>query len=118
MKGKNLGEFEEIVLLVIGILYPQAYGVAIRAEIEERAKRKVGLGALHATLVRLEEKGYVSSQFGEATQKRGGKRKRYFQVTASGQSALVNTRELRNTLWGSIPKNAFNLVEGLNFDLI
>lgn len=109
MKGKHLGEFEEIVLLVIGILYPKAYGVAIREEIEQRAERKVGLGALHATLVRLEDKGYVQSEFGEATQKRGGKRKRYFQVTASGQLALVKTRTLRESLWGSLPGNAFNL---------
>ncbi len=109
MKGKNLGEFEEVVLLVIGILHPHAYGVAIRKEIEERANRKVGLGALHATLVRLEEKGYVHSQFGEATQKRGGKRKRYFQVSTSGQMALAQSRELRDSLWGAIPKNAFNI---------
>ena len=74
MKGKYLGEFEEIVLLTIGILYEEAYGVAIRNEIENRLKRRVGLGALHATLVRLEDKGHLNSHLGEATQKRGGKR--------------------------------------------
>jgi len=81
MKGKYLGEFEEIVLLTIGVLYDSAYGISIRQEIEEQLDRKVGLGALHATLVRLEDKGYLTSRYGEATKKRGGKRKRLFRVT-------------------------------------
>lgn len=109
MKGKYLGEFEEIVLLTIGILYDEAYGVAIRNEIEGRLERKVGLGAMHATLVRLEDKGYVDSRFGETTKARGGKRKRYFRVTQSGQEALVKTREAREKLWGAVAKAAFNL---------
>ena len=107
MKGKYLGEFEEIVLLVVGILFDEAYGVAIKNEIELRAKRKVGLGAMHATLVRLEEKEYLKSRLGEATKQRGGKRKRLFQVTASGQRALVKTKEIRESLWKAIPKTAF-----------
>lgn len=109
MKGKYLGEFEEIVLLTIGILHGEAYGVGIRNEIENRLARKVKLGALHATLVRLEDKGYVSSQFGEATQKRGGKRKRYYQVTTSGQAALYETRQTRERLWQALAPNAFTL---------
>ena len=109
MKGKYLGEFEEVVLLTIGILFDEAYGVAIRNEIEERLERKVGLGAMHSTLVRLEDKGYVDSRYGEATKTRGGKRKRYFKVTNSGQEALVKTREAREKLWKAVPKTAFNL---------
>ena len=102
MKGKYLGEFEEIVLLTIGILYDEAYGVAIRNEIESRLQRRVGLGALHATLVRLEDKGYLNSSLGEATQKRGGKRKRYYQLTSSGKEALLETRTTRADLWKDI----------------
>ncbi len=109
MKGKHLGEFEEIVLLTIGILYDEAYGIAVRNEIQNRLNRKVGLGALHATLVRLEKKGYLNSRLGEATQKRGGKRKRYYQVTTSGQRSLLETRQTREQLWSAIPKSAFNL---------
>ena len=109
MKGKYLGEFEEIVLLTIGVLYDAAYGIAIRQEIETQLNRKVGLGALHATLVRLEDKGFLNSRYGEATKKRGGKRKRFFQVTASGQKALLDTKHAREKLWNAIPKSAFNL---------
>ena len=110
MKGKYLGEFEEIVLLTVGILYDEAYGVAIRDEIEKRLQRKVWLGALHATLVRLEdEKGFLRSRMGEATKKRGGKSKRYYRVTTSGQEALAYTRQMREQLWNAVPKSAFNI---------
>ena len=109
MKGKYLGEFEEIVLLTIGILYKEAYGVAIRNEIEERLKRRVGLGALHATLVRLEDKGYLNSQLGEATQKRGGKRKRYYQLTSSGKEALLDTRTTRESLWKDVSPSVIRI---------
>jgi PadR family transcriptional regulator, regulatory protein PadR len=107
MKGNHLGEFEEIVLLTVAILYDEAYGVAIREEISGRLGRKVSLGAMHATLVRLEDKGYLRSHLGEATSKRGGKRKRHFQVTKSGQAALEATREVRQSLWQDIPRTAF-----------
>jgi len=109
MKGKYLGEFEEVVLLTVGVLFDKAYGISIRQEIEDQLDRKVGLGALHATLVRLEGKGFLDSRYGEATQKRGGKRKRLFQVTAKGQNALIETRHSREKLWKAIPKSAFNL---------
>ena len=115
MKKKHLGEFEEIVLLTIGILGDTAYGVKIRDEMEERIDRRVGLGALHATLVRLEDKGLVNSEFGEASQKRGGKRKRFYQVTAQGERALLETRTVRDKLWEAYPDISLN--PGLNFSL-
>ncbi|MEM9986978.1 MAG: helix-turn-helix transcriptional regulator [Bacteroidota bacterium] len=108
MKGNHLGEFEEIVLLTVAILYDEAYGVAVREEIERRMDRKVSLGAMHATLVRLEEKGLLRSRLGEATSKRGGKRKRHFQVTRIGQEALRATRAVREDLWRDVPGAAFN----------
>lgn len=107
MKGKYIGEFEEIVLLVICILLEEAYGVAIKDEIENRLGRKVSMGAMHATLVRMEKKGYIESAFGEATQKRGGKRKRIFKVTTIGQEALQKTKHTREALWDAIPKTVF-----------
>ena len=109
MKGKYLGEFEEIVMLSVGVLYDEAYGIAIKELIEERLARRVGLGALHATLVRLEEKGFLDSHYGDATQKRGGKRKRIFRVTMQGQKALKEMMAARQSLWNSIPPLAFDI---------
>lgn len=109
MKGTYLGEFEELVLLVVGALFDDAYGVAIKQEILKQTKRKVTLSTVHASLHRLEEKGYVKSRLGDPTQARGGKRKRLFSLTISGVKALQDARDMRNNLWESIPKIAFNL---------
>lgn len=104
MKATSLGEFEEIVLLTVGTLHDEAYGVLIRRELEARLGRKVNISAVHSALYRLEDKGFVSSRMGEATNKRGGKRKKYFQVTAFGMRALRDARELRTSLWDALPK--------------
>lgn len=109
MKGTYLGEFEELVLLIAGVLFDDAYGVAIKQEILNQTGRKVTLSTVHATLHRLEEKGYVKSRLGDPTQARGGKRKRLFTITIAGVKALQNSREIRNNLWESLPKIAFNL---------
>jgi PadR family transcriptional regulator, regulatory protein PadR len=103
----HLGEFEEIVLLTVAILHGEAYGVAIMDEIENRLQRKVSLGALQTVLRRMEEKGYLSSEFGEATNVRGGKRKRFFMVTNFGKKMLEEVKEQRNILWKAVPKVAF-----------
>jgi PadR family transcriptional regulator, regulatory protein PadR len=108
MKDYKLGEFEEIVLLTVGLLYGKAYGVAIKDEIESRAKRKVSVGALQSALRRMEKKGYLTSKEGPADEKRGGKPKRFFSVTAHGKMALQNTRDLRNELWNAIPEPALD----------
>ena len=105
----NIGEFEEIVMLTIGILGENAYGLAIKLEIERRLKRPVSMGALHTGLYRLEEKGYLKSRLGEVTNVRGGKPKRYFKVTASGQKAVKDTMESRQKLWKSIPEGVFKI---------
>lgn len=100
----HLGEFEEIVLLTVSILDGEAYGVSIIDEIEERLQRKVSLGAIQTVLKRLEEKEMVKSVFGEATKIRGGKRKRFYTITAEGQRVLRETKEQRMSLWNAIPK--------------
>jgi len=107
MSKYRLGEFEEVVLLTVAVLYGEAYGIAILNEMELRLKREVSIGSLRTVLSRLEEKGYLSSEFGESTAMRGGKRKRYFLVTKYGQKALQQTREQRQQLWEAIPKIAF-----------
>lgn len=106
MNEYKLGEFEEIVLLTVGLLYNEAYGVAIKDEIESRTKRKVSVGALQSALRRMEKKGYLDSKNGEANALRGGKPKRYFSITAYGKKALQNSRDLRNELWNAIPEIA------------
>ncbi|MEJ0033662.1 MAG: helix-turn-helix transcriptional regulator [Bacteroidota bacterium] len=103
----QLGEFEEIIMLAVGILYKEAYGIAIIDEIESRLDRKVSIGSLQTVLRRLEEKGYLSSEFGEATNVRGGKRKRYFSLTALGSRVLHETQEQRKDMYKAIPRVAF-----------
>jgi PadR family transcriptional regulator PadR len=104
MKGTNLGEFEELVLLTIAALINDAYSVGICDELEKQTERAVKLGVVHAVLNRLEEKGLVKSKLGEATQARGGKRKRYYSITSAGKSALLKSREVRDQLWSMIPQ--------------
>ncbi|MEL6674262.1 MAG: helix-turn-helix transcriptional regulator [Bacteroidota bacterium] len=109
MSQKYLGEFEEVVLLTIGIIYQDAYGASIRDEIQRQLGRVVRLGALHATLVRLEKKGLITSYLGEATSRRGGKRKRYYQVTAEGKAAVRQSRDSRSKLWDALSDTSFTL---------
>jgi DNA-binding PadR family transcriptional regulator len=108
MKKYQLGEFEEIVMLTVGILYKEAYGVSIKKEIEGRLSRKVSVGALQTALKRLEDKGYLKSHEGESTEERAGRPKRYFVITALGKRALEYSKETRNELWNAIPKIALN----------
>jgi PadR family transcriptional regulator PadR len=109
MKKYQLGEFEEIVILTIAVLYKEAYGVAIKNEIETRLSRNVSMGAMHTALVRLEDKGYIKSIDGEATEERAGRPKKYFQITALGRKAMEYSRDTRNDLWRAIPKMALEL---------
>lgn len=106
MKKYQLGEFEEIVILTVGILYKNAYGVAIKKEIESRLARNVSMGAMHTALVRLEDKGYIKSRNGESTDERMGRPKKYFEITALGRKAIEYARDTRNDLWRAIPKVA------------
>ncbi len=103
MKGTNLGEFEELVLLTIAALISEAYSVSICDELEKRTGRSAKLGVVHAVLNRLEEKGFVKSKLGEATSARGGKRKRYYAVTNTGKASLLKAKEVRDSLWSLIP---------------
>lgn len=94
-----LGEFEEVVLLTVAALGDDAYGVSIQQDIETRCKRSISIGALHSTITRLEEKGFLKSWTGGATQERGGRSKRYFEVTQGGKKALTEAKTLRDELW-------------------
>lgn len=94
-------------MLTVGVLYKEAYGVAIIDEMEQRLKRKVSIGALQTVLRRLEQKGYLKSELGEATNVRGGKRKRFFSLTSLGSRVLRENQEQRVELFKSIPSVAF-----------
>jgi PadR family transcriptional regulator, regulatory protein PadR len=92
MTGRDsLGEFEHIIVLALIRLHDRAYGVSVRQEIEFRTKREVSIGAVYATLDRLEAKGYVKSHRGDPTPERGGRSKRFFRVTARGMAAVNRT---------------------------
>jgi PadR family transcriptional regulator PadR len=109
MKKYQLGEFEEVVMLTVGILHAEAYGVSIKKEIESRLTRKVSVGALQTALKRLEDKGYLISHEGEATEERAGRPKKYFQITALGKRAIEHSKSTRDELWSAIPKVAWNV---------
>ena len=94
MNGRDfLGEFEHIVLLALLRLDDRAYGVTVRQEIEQRTQRELSIGAVYATLDRLESKGYVRSRRGDPTPERGGRSKRFFRVTAKGVEAVNRTHQ-------------------------
>ncbi|MFY0688185.1 MAG: helix-turn-helix transcriptional regulator [Cyclobacteriaceae bacterium] len=112
MKKYSIGEFEEIVMLTVAVLFKEAYGISVKEEIERRLERKVSVGAMRTALNRLEKKGFLSSEFGEATAVRGGKRKRYFQVTPMGKKALDYVMNTRKQLWDEIPSLAFEFKMG------
>ncbi len=98
-RGGRLGEFEKIVLLAVARLDGEGYGVTLRREIERRTGRATALGAVYATLARLEAKGCVRSREGEKTPVRGGRARRHFALTALGVSALRASREAQERLW-------------------
>ncbi len=111
-KEKFLGEFEQMMLLALIILGANAYGAAIRQLLDEQVNRNVAIGAIYSTLDRLEKKGLVKSKLGEATKERGGRAKRYFHITASGQEALNKSRNAMNKLWLGVPNDLLPQEQG------
>ena len=106
----DLGELEELVLLVVASLGDEAYGVRVRDALDAQAGRSVTLSSVHAVLHRLQKKGFLTSSVGGATAARGGRRKRFFTLTAAGFAAIRQRQQLRRDLWLQIP----NL--GLGYD--
>ena len=108
MKGTNLGEFEELVLLAVAAMQDDAYSLAITEEINRITHRNITFGVVHSALNRLEKKGFVESEMGGATKERGGRRKRIFTISTSGKKALVKAKTQRDELWGMIPRFVFD----------
>lgn len=111
-RGNHIGEFEELVLMAVAILGAGAYGVGVRDFLAEQTGRKSALGAIHATLYRLQDKGLLDSSMEGATEQRGGRRKRVFQVTSAGKSAVQNAREARERIWDLVPSGTMSVVGG------
>ena len=106
MKKTKLGEFEELVLLTVAALQEDAYGVEIKQELERRLKTRLSVGYIQSALKRMEDKGFLTSEFGEATQKRGGKRKRIYAATPYAHRILKEMKQIRAGLMELIPKLA------------
>ncbi len=103
MKGSNLGEFEELVLLTAGVLGEQAYGLAIKDDLARRTGRDPSIGALHSALTRLEDKGYLVSSMEGPTEDRRGRRKRFYELTSAGIAALKLVHQQRSEMIKLIP---------------
>ena len=108
MKDHSLGEFEELVLLMVAALHNEAYGVLILENLEEKLKKSVNISAVHVVLKRMEEKGFVKSRFGGITEERGGRRKKFYVITSLGKRILDNQYALRTSIYNQIPKISFN----------
>jgi len=108
MSKEYLGEFEELVLLVIAILGDEAYGLGVCDAIKEETGRSATIGAVHATVARLESKGLVETYLGGASNTRGGRRKRLIKMTQSGKNSLMKSRETKVKLWDKVPDLALN----------
>ncbi len=104
----QLGELEELVLMIVAILNEEAYGVKVMDEILSQINRKVNISAVHTVLDRLENKGLVESYMGGASSERGGRRKRLFKITSEGSRAITFVHQTRNQLFNQIPKTIFS----------
>ena len=107
MKDQSLGEFEELVLLFVAALHNEAYGVSILENLEETLKKNFNISAVHVALKRMEDKGFVKSRYGGVTADRGGRRKKYYTITALGKRVLDDQYALRTSIYKQIPKISF-----------
>lgn len=114
MKETRLGEFEEAILLLVGILEKEAYAYKIAEEFESQSGRTVSIGSVHSTLDRLLNKGFLTSEMGKPSANRGGLRKRIYSITASGQLAFQMSKDYKLSLWARYPGLSFSK---LNFNI-
>ena len=108
MRERSIGEFEELVLLMVAALHDEAYGVAILENLELKLGKKVNISAIHVALKRLENKGFTNSRFGGITTDRGGRRKKFYVITAVGKKVLDAHYYLRTDIYQQIPNISFN----------
>lgn len=106
----QLGEFEELVLLTVAAQHDEAYGVSIYEFLTVETKKKINVSAIHVALKRLEKKGFVNSRFGGITEERGGRRKKFYIVTALGKKVLDASHDLRTSIYQKIPQISFSSI--------
>jgi PadR family transcriptional regulator PadR len=107
MKHPSIGEFEELVLLMVAALHDEAYGVTIQETLVDKLSKNVNISAVHVALKRMEDKGFVKSRFGGITEDRGGRRKKYYVITPLGKRILDSQYVLRTELYKMIPQISF-----------
>ncbi len=103
MKETKLGEFEEVLLLLVGILRGEAYAFKLAEEFESQTGRSISIGAVHSTLSRLEKKGFLDSEMSAPSPTRGGRRKRVYSITALGDRILAESKAFKQSLWDQYP---------------
>ena len=108
MREQSVGEFEELVLLMVAALHDEAYGVTILENLEQKVGKKVNISAIHVALKRLENKGFAVSRFGGITTDRGGRRKKFYVITAAGKKVLDAQYSVRTSIYQQIPNISFN----------
>jgi DNA-binding PadR family transcriptional regulator len=99
MTSRSIGEFELAVLLCVGVLGHDAYGVLVRGAVSKRLGRDCSIGAVYTTLQRLENKGFVTSSTCDPTPVRGGRAKRCFTLTPAGNRAIRQAQATAQRLW-------------------
>ncbi|GAB5553278.1 MAG: hypothetical protein Sapg2KO_28690 [Saprospiraceae bacterium] len=109
MKSASLGEFEELILLTVAAQHDQAYGVSIKDSLEEALNKSINISAVHVALKRMSEKGFVDARFGGITKERGGRRKKFYVITAFGKQMLDRQYEIRTSMYQKIPNISFGI---------
>ena len=104
MKKNRLGEFQELILMAIVVLQDNAYGLEIQRELESRLQERLSVGAIQTALKRMEEKGFLTAEWGEATKRRGGKRKKIYRATPYAYQVLHDMKDIRTQLWSAMPE--------------
>lgn len=107
MNEHSLGEFEELVLLLVAAHNQEAYGVMILEQLEQKLDRKLNISAVHVALKRMENKGFVESSYGGITNERGGRRKKYYSITSLGKKVLDQQYQIRTSIYKQIPNLSF-----------
>ncbi len=107
MNIPSIGEFEELVLLTVAAQHDEAYGVSIQASLEGKLEKSINISSIHVVLKRMVDKGLVKSRYGGITQDRGGRRKKFYVITALGKAALDQQYAIRTSIYNQIPKIAF-----------
>lgn len=110
MKKTVLGELEELVLLVVAASTEEVYGVPVMEQLQTLTGRDFTISAIHTTLYRLEDKGFLLSSVGGATTERGGRRKRLFSITEAGGQVLLEIQQMRSQIWRTIPETKLQLL--------